>query len=102
MPLYTYQCEECTHTQDVFYRMDDKRPESMLCDKCEGKAIRLFNIGAAFLKKKRVGDIWDEAEVDPRRDAERAKQNNSERIRKLREQSKINAERNRNMRNGKK
>lgn len=97
MPLYEYKCEDCAYTKDLFFHMHDNRPQSIKCSICGGEAIRIFSIGAAYLKKKRVGDVWDEAGVDPgKTDPVKTKAANAERLRRMREQNKINVDRNKN------
>lgn len=94
MPLYEYKCEDCNHTQDLFYNMNDKRPTHVDCNKCKGKAIRIYSIGAAYLKKVCVGDIWDKAGVDPQKaNPTKLKEANEARVKKLKEQNRINIDR---------
>ena len=92
MPLYEYKCEKCQEVHEVFYRMDDDHPAELKCHICGCKAIRLFTTGAAYVKKKRLGDVWDEAGVTPK-STPHTKAANAERIRKMREQARIDIER---------
>ena len=89
MGLYEYKCEDCHKVQELFYKMNDKRPSSIKCDECNGVAIRIFTTGAAYIKNEYVGDIWDKEGVDPQNnDPLKMKQANAARIKAMRKQNK--------------
>lgn len=41
MPSYTFQCEDCSETYNVFRKMSDI--SDVLCNKCSKKCKRVFN-----------------------------------------------------------
>ncbi len=48
MPVYTYQCTQCHHTQEVTHGM--KETPKLACDDCGGLVKRQLNLQANFLK----------------------------------------------------
>lgn len=50
MPTYDYECEGCSHTFELFQKMDEKRKKK--CPECGRlKLVRLFGTGGAVLFK---------------------------------------------------
>ncbi len=50
MPTYDYECDSCSHTFEVFQKVDDKRKRK--CPECGRlKLVRLFGSGSAVLFK---------------------------------------------------
>lgn len=94
MPLYEYRCEDCEESTDLHMAMSGKRPKVIECEYCGGVAHRIFSVGASYIKKTYVGDIWDKADADPHHGNKKSVRNaQSDRIKRMREQSRINAER---------
>jgi hypothetical protein len=74
--------------------MHEEKPKQIKCEYCGEQARRIFTTSAGYVKKVRVGDVWDKAGVNPT-DHIRTKQRNAARVRKMQEQAKINKERQR-------
>ena len=90
MPIYDYKCEECGHYTEVFAEIK-KRKTSTKCEKCGKIAIRVYATGGFFLKRVRVGDIWDKAGIDTGEgETPGRKQRNTQRIKQMREQNRKN------------
>lgn len=53
MPTYSYICDHCKHTFDVFQKMSDKHTEE--CPKCKKKPRRLISNGIGVIFK---GSGW--------------------------------------------
>ncbi len=49
MPTYTYRCNECNHTFDVFHSMSENG--TRVCPECGAEAYRLIGAGAGLLFK---------------------------------------------------
>lgn len=96
MPLYNYRCENCGYKMEYYFEID-KRKDRVTCEKCNGLALRTYEIGNSYIKKKFLGDIWEKDNIEPVRDGRdlETKRKNNERIRRMREQSRINLERER-------
>lgn len=43
MPLYAYICEKCEQQHDLYFRMNDDKPEHPECPYCGGEAYRTYN-----------------------------------------------------------
>ena len=50
MPLYEYECTECSHKFDHRLPMS-RRDEAIECPKCQGKTRRLISGGSGFIIK---------------------------------------------------
>lgn len=62
MPIYEYKCGTCDKIIEVYCKMDDVMPFA-ICT-CGNKACHTYKTGAAYVKKTRVGDVWDKAGVN--------------------------------------
>lgn len=92
MPIYRYFCPECNSNIDQFFEIK-YRKRYILCDNCGGRASRIYEIGGWYFKKQTVGDLWDKEGISPVTNKNsKTKQANRKRIRKMREQSKIDIE----------
>lgn len=49
MPTYEYNCQKCSHTFEVFHRIDAKPPRG--CPRCKGKVKKAITAGAGLLFK---------------------------------------------------
>jgi len=96
MPNYSYRCENCGHKMEFYFELD-KRKNKVTCEKCNGLALRTYEIGTAYIRKNYLGDIWEKENIEPVRDGRdlEAKRKNNERVKRMREQSRINLERER-------
>jgi len=92
MPTYQFQCEDCGHITEVFCEIKHRK-NKISCERCCKNAKRLYTIGGAFIKKRRVSDIWDEAGIDTGEgETIGRKQRNIERIQKMREKNTDNGD----------
>jgi putative FmdB family regulatory protein len=94
MPLYCYKCEECGYEMEYLFSIKSRK-HHVYCEKCNAVAERIYKIGAAYVKHNYVGDYWEKENIEPVRDGRdlETKRRNNERIKKMREQSRINLER---------
>ena len=46
MPTYDYECNECSHVQEVFHQMN-KKPR-VVCEKCKGATTKIISEGAGI------------------------------------------------------
>ena len=49
MPTYSYMCEKCEHTFEVFHSMSAN--PRVKCEECSAKCIRLIGTGAGIIFK---------------------------------------------------
>ncbi len=50
MPLYSYKCPECSHTDEFFHRMEDR--DKQFCPECDHKMDRPVVANACMV------EIW--------------------------------------------
>lgn len=61
MPLYDYQCQECQHQQEEFFKLSDL-PETVKCEKCNGEAKKIITFGHGGLQCDGINDVpWLES-----------------------------------------
>ena len=57
--LYPYKCEECGHSEDFAYKMEDERPGRKNCSNCgkENTMYRIFGSAVVIPDHMRATDI---------------------------------------------
>lgn len=82
--LYPFQCDDCGYEWDEVMSIDEtrKRDAGLSCPQCGGHASRVFIMQKPFVKKTRVGDVWDKSNVAT--DPQEVKKRNQERVNKMR------------------
>jgi putative FmdB family regulatory protein len=38
--IYEYECSKCGFNEDLYYHMDEERPDTYMCPKCEEETMR--------------------------------------------------------------
>jgi len=85
MPFYDYRCNKCEEITECFFDEIKKRRDKIKCGNCGEDAKRIYTIAAGYVKKNRVGDIWDKKGIGPVSEGNsKAKQANMERVEKMR------------------
>jgi putative FmdB family regulatory protein len=57
MPTYTYKCEKCQDTFDIYQTLDEKPLKR--CKKCKGKLYKVIGIPIVFMRNRTAGALAD-------------------------------------------
>ena len=96
MPMYEYQCNDCSEITDFLCGFSE-RPDSIVCEACGGHAERILsspNINVKsgggmsgkeedWAKSKTIGEYWDRQGVKAKgKEAQKASKERIEKMRK--------------------
>jgi putative FmdB family regulatory protein len=72
MPIYEYQCRECSHRFEAIVRVNDPAPACPSCQSANPeRLISLFAVDAPGTRNKSLSDSENEREGDQRQDVGR-------------------------------